>query len=231
LENISLELRAGEVLGIGGLMGAGRSELLMHLFGVWGRRTAGEVLLAGQPLAAREPRAALRAGMVLVTEDRRRLGLFRGESVGFNMSLSALAEFATVGVIRTAAEADGNRRWFDSLRIKAAGLDAVVERLSGGNQQKIVLARALMTRPRAVLLDEPTRGIDIGAKREIYGFIDRLTAEGCAVILVSSEIPELIGISDRILMLCDGRIGGSFHRAEASPERLMRAALGRTAAA
>ena len=230
LRDISFELRAGEVLGIGGLMGAGRSELLLHLFGVWGRRLAGEVLLTGRPLPAGDPRAVLRAGMVLVSEDRRRLGLFPEESIGFNMSLAALDGFATAGLISGAAESACNRQWFDSLQIKAAGLDAMVGRLSGVNQQKVLLARALMTQPKVVLLDEPTRGIDIGAKREIYGLVNRLTTQGVAVVLVSSELPELIGMSDRILMLCDGRVGGSFARAEASPERLMQAALGGAAA-
>jgi D-xylose transport system ATP-binding protein len=225
LRDLSFELRAGEVLGIGGLMGAGRSELLMHLFGVWGRRRSGQVLLDGAALPAGDPRAVLRAGMALVTEDRRRLGLFLEESIGFNMSLSALAGLASGGIIRGRDEAAENRRWFDSLGIRASGLDAAVGRLSGGNQQKVVLAKALMTRPRVVLLDEPTRGIDIGAKLEIYGLINRLTAEGCAVVLVSSELPELIGLSDRILMLKDGAIVGRFSRAQATPEALMQAAL------
>jgi D-xylose transport system ATP-binding protein len=226
LEGISFELRAGEVLGIGGLMGAGRTELLMHLFGAWGRRRAGRVTLAGQSLPPRAPRAALAAGLALVTEDRRRFGLLLGESVGFNLSLSSLGALSRAGVIRGREEAAQNRHWFESLRIRAAGLEAIVGRLSGGNQQKVVLGRALMTGPRVVMLDEPTRGIDIGAKLEIYGLINRLTATGCAVLLVSSELPELIGMSDRILMLHAGTIGGRFARPEATPEALMRAALG-----
>jgi D-xylose transport system ATP-binding protein len=226
LHGVSFELRAGEVLGVGGLMGAGRTELLMHLYGVWGRRTAGSVTLMGQPLRAGNARVVLNSGMALVTEDRRRLGLFLGESVGFNLSLSAIGEMSSAGIIRVAAESSRNTQWLESLRVKAAGIEAVVGKLSGGNQQKVVIGRALMREPRVVMLDEPTRGIDIGAKFEIYALINRLTAEGCALLLVSSELPELIGMSDRILMLRDGTVGGMFSRAEATPASLMQAALG-----
>jgi D-xylose transport system ATP-binding protein len=226
LEGLSFELRAGEVLGVGGLMGAGRSELLMHLYGAWGRRRAGQVTLAGRGLPAGEPRAALAAGLALVTEDRRRYGLLLEESVGFNLSLASLGALSRGGVIRGREEAARNRHWFETLRIRAAGLGAVVGRLSGGNQQKVVLGKMLMTEPRVVMLDEPTRGIDIGAKLEIYTLVNRLTAAGCAVLLVSSELPELIGMSDRILMLRGGRVGGRFERAEVTPEALLQAALG-----
>jgi D-xylose transport system ATP-binding protein len=230
LHGISFELHAGEVLGVGGLMGAGRTELLMHLFGAWGKRLAGRVTFAGRALAAVEPRAALVAGLALVTEDRRRFGLLLEESVGFNLSLSSLNALASrIGLIRRRAEAERNDRWFGALHVKAAGLGAIVGRLSGGNQQKVVLGRALMTGPRVVMLDEPTRGIDVGAKLEIYQLINRLTAEGCAVLLVSSELPALLGMSDRILMLRGGTVGGSFTRREATPELLMRAALGASA--
>ncbi len=226
LRGISFELRAGEVLGVGGLMGAGRTELLMHLFGAWGRRRAGRVTLAGRALPEGAPRAALAAGLALVTEDRRRFGLLPEESVGFNLSLSSLGALSRAGIMRGQQEAARVGQWCESLRIKAAGSGAIVGELSGGNQQKVVIGRALMTGPRVVMLDEPTRGIDVGAKLEIYALINRLTAEGCAVLLVSSELPELIGMSDRILMLRDGAVGGSFTRSEATPEALMRAALG-----
>jgi D-xylose transport system ATP-binding protein len=226
LRDISLTLRAGEVVGLGGLMGAGRTELLMHLFGAWGRRTAGTVTLLGQPLPPGSPRAALRAGLALVTEDRRRFGLVAEESVGFNLSLSALGEVARSGIIGAAQEAARNREWLRLLQVRGAVDDAPVGRLSGGNQQKVVLARALMTRPRVVLLDEPTRGIDIGAKQEIYALVHRLTAGGCAVAVASSDLSELIGISDRILMLRDGHLTGEFDRAMALPENLLAAGLG-----
>lgn len=226
LHDVSFDLRAGEVLGVGGLMGAGRTELLMHLCGSWGRRTAGTVMLAGHLLAGRDARAALHAGVAFVSEDRRRWGLFLDESVGFNLSLSAIGELSRAGIIRRAEESARNRQWLEMLGVKATGLSTRVGRLSGGNQQKVVIARALMRAPRVVMLDEPTRGIDIGAKCEIYALINRLTASGRAVLLVSSELPELIGMSDRILMLREGTLGGTFERGRATPEVLMQAALG-----
>ena len=226
LHGISFQLRAGEVLGIGGLMGAGRTELLMHLFGALGKRTSGEVWLDGRPLLARRPEDVIRQGLVLVSEDRRRYGLVLEHEVGFNLSLSSLGQFASAGFINRSRENQANRQYFDSLRIKATGLHDVAGVLSGGNQQKIVLGKALMTGPKVIMLDEPTRGIDVGAKIEIYELINRLTAEGKAVLLVSSELPELMGMSDRILMLHEGRIGGEFTRAEATQERLMEAAMG-----
>jgi D-xylose transport system ATP-binding protein len=230
LRDISFELHAGEVLGFGGLMGAGRTELLMHLFGAWGQRVRGEVLLCNAPHARPTPRDSIRRGLVLVTEDRRRYGLVGGEEIGFNLSLSSLRQFSRAGCIDRAAEYVGNQRLFDSLRVRAPGQRARVAGLSGGNQQKVVLGKALMTEPHVVMLDEPTRGIDVGAKLEVYELINRLTAEGKAVILVSSELPELMGLSDRIIMLHDGAIGGVFARSEFSQENLMHAALGRAAA-
>jgi D-xylose transport system ATP-binding protein len=226
LENISLEVRAGEVVGIGGLMGAGRTEFLMHLFGAYGKRTRGTVRLMGKVLAEKStPAEVLKAGIGLVSEDRRRYGLVLDHEVGFNLSLSSLGQFSRGGLLSLRQEARANRGMFDSLRIKATGLQAVAGKLSGGNQQKIVLGKVLMTEPRVILLDEPTRGIDVGAKLEIYELINRLTAEGKAVILVSSELPELMGMSDRILMLKEGRVTGEFTRAEATQEKLMAAAV------
>lgn len=226
LHNVSFELRAGEVLGIGGLMGAGRTELLMHLFGAWGRRTTGSIQLNGREIGGLEPEEIIRRGLVLASEDRRRYGLHLEHSIGFNLSLSSLSDISRGGFVQRNAEVRRNQDMFSSLRVKAAGLEAVVGKLSGGNQQKVVLGKALLTSPSVILLDEPTRGIDVGAKLEIYEIINRLTAEGKAVILVSSELPELIGMSDRILMLNAGRIGGSFTRSEATQEKLMAAAMG-----
>ena len=226
LRDISFDLRAGEVLGIGGLMGAGRTELLMHLFGAWGHRIAGSVKLGGRKLPPGPPSRLIREGLVLASEDRRRYGLVLDHDVGFNLSLSSLAQFARAGLLNRRAETQRNRDFFESLRVKATGLGAIVGKLSGGNQQKIVLGKALMTGPKVILLDEPTRGIDVGAKLEIYEIINRLTTEGKAVLLVSSELPELIGMSDRILMLHEGCIGGEFTRSEASQESLMAAAMG-----
>ncbi len=226
LKGISFRVHAGEVLGLGGLMGAGRTELLMHLFGAWGRRVAGEVRLKGQPLPDPTPPQAIRRGLVLVTEDRRRYGLHLDQSVGFNLALSSLGRISHAWMIDQAHEHQRNREISQALRVKAAGLDIRVGTLSGGNQQKVVLGKVLLTEPAVVFLDEPTRGIDVGAKVEIYELINRLTQQGQAVVLVSSELPELMGMSDRILMLHEGMIGGEFTRAQATQETLMAAAMG-----
>jgi D-xylose transport system ATP-binding protein len=227
LHGISFDVRAGEVLGIGGLMGAGRTELLSHLAGLWGTRVGGKVALHGHPFDARNPRAALARGVALVTEDRKRFGLVAGQGVGFNLSLSSL------DVLRRHVRLDGDREFErnraigDELRIRTRTLEQPVGTLSGGNQQKVVLGRALLTQPQVLLLDEPTRGIDVGARLEVYDLVNRLSAAGRAIVLVSSELGELLGMGDRILMLCEGRVGGEFTRAEATQERLLAAAMGR----
>ena len=207
-------------------MGAGRTELLMHLFGAYGERVKGNVRLSDKPFEQGNPQQAIERGLVLVSEDRRRYGLVLEHDVGFNLSLASLEQFCTAGVLNQQRETSANQAQFDSLRIKATGLEATAGKLSGGNQQKIVLGKALMTEPQVIMLDEPTRGIDVGAKIEIYEIINRLTSEGKAVLLVSSELPELIGMSDRIVMLNHGRVGGEFTRAEATQEKLMAAAMG-----
>ncbi|HEX2855013.1 MAG TPA: ATP-binding cassette domain-containing protein [Opitutaceae bacterium] len=232
LHEISFELRAGEVLGFGGLMGAGRTELLMHLFGAWGHRMAGDVALRGTPYPKPDPRTSIRRGLVLASEDRRRYGLVLQQEIAFNLSLSSLRQFVGFGgQLNAPAEHVRNQHFFNSLRVKAPSQHARVGGLSGGNQQKVVLGKALMTGPTVVMLDEPTRGIDVGAKLEVYELINRLTAEGKAVILVSSELPELMGMSDRIIMLHEGHLGGHFTRAEFTQERLLAAAMGRAPAA
>jgi D-xylose transport system ATP-binding protein len=229
LHDVSFEVGEGEVLGIGGLMGAGRSELLLHLFGAWGRRLAGRVSVGDTELTGRRQTTgdAIRAGMVLVGEDRKRFGLHLDQSVAFNLTLSSLGRMSHGGVVLDHALALREARGScESLCVKTPGLDARVGALSGGNQQKVVLGKALMTRPRVLLLDEPTRGIDVGAKHEIYELINRLTDNGHAVVLISSELPELMAMSDRILMLHQGRAGGSFTREQATAERLLAAAMG-----
>src|SRR5437762_3527407 len=226
LVDISLSLRAGEVLGIGGLMGAGRTELLMHLFGAWGQREDGTVRLAGRELRGCKPDEVIRRGMVLVSEDRRRYGLILDKTIGFNLSLSSLRNLTSHRLIDQGLEFKRNNHFFQSLRVKAPTMETWVSKLSGGNQQKVVLGKALMTEPLVIFLDEPTRGIDVGAKLEIYEIINQLTDTGKAVVLVSSELPELIGMSDRILMLHEGRIDGDFNHSEATQEKLLAAAMG-----
>jgi D-xylose transport system ATP-binding protein len=214
------------VLGVGGLMGAGRTELLMHLFGAWGTRLSGSVHLNGHALRARNPQEIIRHGMALVSEDRRRYGLILDKTIGFNLSLSSLAKLTRNRLIDQGLEFQKNNHYFQSLRVKAPTLEALAAKLSGGTQQKVVLGKALMTEPLVIFLDEPTRGIDVGAKLEIYEIINQLTDAGKAVLLVSSELPELIGMSDRILILHEGRIGGEFDRGEATQEKLLAAAMG-----
>ena len=225
LQDISLEVRAGEVLGLGGLMGAGRSELLMHILGAYGTRTAGQVRVGGRALEGHSPADAIAEGLVLVSEDRKRYGLLLDKSIGFNLSLASLGQFSGRMLIDAHREIDRNQLFFDSLGIRANGQEAVVGSLSGGNQQKVVLGKALMTEPQVIMLDEPTRGIDVGAKVEVYELVNRLTAEGKAVLLVSSELPELMGMSDRMVILSNGRIGGAFDRDDATQERILAAAM------
>ena len=231
INGIGFEVRAGEVLGIGGLMGAGRSETLMHLFGAWGARLTGAIELCGQRYDDPSPGESIRRGLVMVTDDRKRYGLHLEKPIGYNLSLSSLDQVTRHGLLDEASETLLDQRFFQALRIKAPGLDTVVGGLSGGNQQKVVIGKALMTDPRVVFLDEPTRGIDVGAKLEVYHLINRLTSEGRAVVLVSSELPELMGMSDRILMLHEGTVGGTFLPADFDQERLMAAAMGRAPAA
>jgi D-xylose transport system ATP-binding protein len=225
LREIDFELRRGEILGLGGLMGAGRTELLMHLMGVFGDRTAGRVFLDGQPFHPRSPLDAIAQGVILVSEDRRRYGLIPGQGIGFNLSLSSLDRFTDRGVIDRSGETRRNQQLIGSLRIQPSAQEALLGGLSGGNQQKVVLGRALMTEPRVMLLDEPTRGIDIGAKQEVYQLLNELKSQGMAIVLASSEWPELMGLADRIIILSEGRVGGVFTHEEATQETLLGAAM------
>jgi D-xylose transport system ATP-binding protein len=226
LTQVSFDVRAGEVLGVGGLAGSGRTELLMHLFAAWGHRRGGSVHVDGRLLRARTPRDAIAAGMVLVSEDRKRYGLFLEQSLRFNVSLSVIGRFAKSGFIDDALETREVSAAVDSLHIKARDVAVPVRDLSGGNQQKVVLAKGLLALPKVVLLDEPTRGIDVGAKLEVYALINELTAAGKAVVLVSSELPELLGMSDRILVLRAGAVSGMFSGRSATPENVLAAAVG-----
>ncbi len=225
LHDISFAVREGEVLGLGGLMGAGRSELLLHILGLFGKRLGGSVRVNGRELMDTSPADAMTEGLVMVSEDRRRYGLFLEKSIGFNLSLSSLGQFTSRLMIDPNREFHRNRAMIESLDIRATSQETLTGSLSGGNQQKVVIGKMLMTGPRVILLDEPTRGIDVGAKVEIYELINRLTGEGKAVVLVSSELSELRGMSDRILILSNGRISGEFERGEATQERMLNAAI------
>jgi len=224
LEHISFTLRRGEVLGIAGLMGSGRTELFECVFGVHARSCTGAVRLAGEAARIRRPRDAIRMGISFATEDRKGQGLVQGRSIGENLSLPLLREFSRMFFMNKKLERSRWQRQMTSLRIKAPSYATLVASLSGGNQQKVALGKWLLTKPKILLLDEPTRGIDVGAKSEIYRLIHQLAEEGMGIIVISSELPEVLGVSDRILTLCEGRLTGEFSREEATQEKLLAAA-------
>ncbi len=201
VDDVSFSVRRGEVLGIAGLVGAGRSELMMAVFGAHPGRKRGELFVAGAPVAIGGPSDAIAAGIGFVTEDRKRYGLLLDHTIVTNLTLAALKRISGPIVTHVDAETAAGQRSMKELRIKANSVFTVVGTLSGGNQQKVVLAKWLLTDPKVLFLDEPTRGIDIGAKQEIYMQINRLAAEGMAIVLVSSELPEVLGLSDRVLVL------------------------------
>ncbi|MBO4161120.1 MULTISPECIES: multiple monosaccharide ABC transporter ATP-binding protein [Micromonospora] len=222
VDDASLDVRAGEVVGIAGLMGAGRTELAMSLFGrTYGRDIRGRLFVRGREVRARTVAEAIEHGIAYVTEDRKRFGLNLIDDVRHNVSAAALGRLARLGWVNGNEEikvAEQSRR---DMNIKTTSVMAVVGKLSGGNQQKVVLSKWLFTNPDVLILDEPTRGIDVGAKFEIYTIVNRLVAEGKAVILISSELPELLGMCDRIYTLAAGRITGQVPVAEATQENLM----------
>jgi D-xylose transport system ATP-binding protein len=228
VKDVSFKVRRGEVLGIAGLMGAGRSDLLMAIFGAHPGRTTGEVYVAGVRAQIRRPSDAIAYGVGFVTEDRKRFGLVLDQTILNNMTLAGLPRLSGRFVTDVDAEAAAGGRAMKDLRVKANSIFTIAGTLSGGNQQKVVLAKWLLTNPRVLFLDEPTRGIDVGAKQEIYGHINRLAQEGLAIVLVSSELPEVLGLSDRVLVLHEGRVTGEFKRTEATPEAVMAAATGHT---
>lgn len=231
VDDVSFAVRKGEVLGIAGLIGAGRTELLTALFGAAPSGFSGEVVLDGLPLNIRHPADAIARGIALVTEDRQRSGLVLDETVLQNITMVALPRVSGAFLTDEAREIHAAKPLFESLRIKAPSLFSIARTLSGGTQQKVVLAKWLLNNARVLFFDEPTRGIDVGAKAEIYQLIDRLAQSGAAIVVVSSELPEVLGLSDRILVLRQGRLAGEFSRAQATPEAVMSCAIGGNAAA
>jgi ABC-type sugar transport system ATPase subunit len=224
LSGIQFRVEVGEVVGVAGLLGAGRTELLEALFGAAGSLPTGTIELEGQPVRFREPIEAIDAGVALVTEDRKALGLFPMMTVAENITIRRLAELTRGGLVAPRLENAAVRESIERLAIKTAGGSAAITSLSGGNQQKCIIARWLLINPRLLLLDEPTRGIDVGAKAEIYALIRRLAEQGMGVLMTSSELPELFAVADRILVLCEGRLTGEFPRSEATEETIMHAA-------
>jgi D-xylose transport system ATP-binding protein len=229
VNDVSFTARRGEVVGIAGLMGSGRTELLMSLFGSFPGKVAGEIVIDGRRVDIRRPADAIAHGIGFVTEDRKRSGLVLDQTILANITLASLARVSGRFVTNKSREIAASRPLLEDLRIKATSLFTVAGTLSGGNQQKVVLAKWLMNQARVLFLDEPTRGIDVGAKQEIYGMIDRLAQAGLAVVMVSSELPEVLGLCDRILVLYQGRITGEFARDSASPDAVMACATGHLA--
>jgi ABC-type sugar transport system ATPase subunit len=224
LSNVSLAVRAGEILGVAGLMGAGRTELLETIFGASEPTWTGEILLEGRPVRFSHPREACAARIAMVTEDRKRLGLFPDLDVAGNVSLCSLHEAARGGLLSRSREDALVAAPVRAAGVKTPGLHAPIMGLSGGNQQKCIIGRWLLTKPQVLLLDDPTRGIDVGAKAELYALIDGLCREGMGVILTSSELPELLALADRIVVLAEGRLTAEFPRDEATEQRIMEAA-------
>jgi ribose transport system ATP-binding protein len=224
LHDVSFEARAGEVLGFFGLMGAGRTELAKAIVGFDPIRT-GTIAIGGKPLHPHDTRTAARLGIGLLTEDRKGEGLMLELPVVQNLSLAALAQFARAGFIDEAKERSTAQSFVDRFRIRTPGLNQAIKNLSGGNQQKVLLARWLMRGLKVIVVDEPTRGIDVGAKSEIFALIDRLAGEGLAVVMMTSEMPELLGLSDRIMVMAAGRITATFSRDEATQEKILNAAI------
>jgi methyl-galactoside transport system ATP-binding protein len=220
VKNISFALRRGEIVGFAGLAGSGRTEVIENLFGI-SERSGGKIYLDGKEIKNRTPREAIQNGFALLTEERRATGIFGNLNIRENTTISSLKKHLRLGML-----SEGSRRrdtdWsIGAMKIKTASQETQIKLLSGGNQQKVILGRWLLTEPEILMLDEPTRGIDVGAKFEIYQLIDDLAARGKGVIIVSSELPELLGICDRIYVMSGGRIAGEVNAADTSQEEIM----------
>ena len=231
VDDVSFSVRSGEILGIAGLQGSGKSELLNAIFGTYGTMAEGTVTLDGMPHTIKSPRHSIQQGIALLTNDRKNTGLIPEMSVARNISLASLREHSRHGWLQTQKENENARIQVDDLSIKTQSLKQSIQTLSGGNQQKAVLAKWISTQPRVLLLDEPTIGVDVGAKHEIYALMNRWTSQGIAILLITSELPELLAMSDRILVLHRGRVAAEFSGEEATQEKITEAALGVSEAA
>ncbi|MGF6598887.1 rhamnose transport system ATP-binding protein [Paraburkholderia sp. GAS448] len=226
-KDISFDVRAGEIVALAGLVGAGRSEVARAIFGI-DPLDAGEIQIAGKRLSPGRPAAAVQAGLALVPEDRRQQGLALELSIARNASMTVLGRLVRHGLISTKSERNLATQWGAKLHLKAGDPSAPVGTLSGGNQQKVVLGKWLATSPKVLIIDEPTRGIDVGAKAEVYGALAELVRDGMAVLMISSELPEVLGMADRVLVMHEGRITADIARADANEERILGAALGQS---
>src|ERR1022692_4352319 len=223
--DIHFSIRSGEVLGVAGLVGSGRSEVALGIFGL-DPKTSGRVMVDGKESCPRSPRDAMKLGIGLVSEDRKGQGLVLGMECGENITLSSLDRISRCGVIRQGNERGIIAKFLEKLRVKAASPQVLAQTLSGGNQQKLVLAKWLARQCRILILDEPTRGVDVGAKAEIHRLIDELASAGLAVLMISSELPEVLNLSTRVMVLGTGGMAGMLDRAEATQERVMQLMAG-----
>ena len=226
IKNISFDLRKGEVLGIAGLMGSGRSELVTTIFGEYGEHITGEIFLEGRPIKISSAREAVNYGIGLVPEDRKKMGLVLMQAIYKNISLPNIRKFSNALSVDKYKELNECRKYADSLNIKTPSLFAITESLSGGNQQKVVIAKWLMSTPKILILDDPTRGIDVGTKYEIYKLINKLAENGIAIIMISSELEEVLGMSDRIMVMHEGKCTGILERKAATQKKVMALATG-----
>lgn len=226
IDNISFNLHKGEILGVSGLMGAGRTELMQTIYGALSRKS-GAIILNGVEQNINSPAQGLAAGIAYISEDRKGDGLILGLSVKENMSLCALKIFSNLFGINKGYEAQAIDDYIKLFNIKTPSSNQIIGNLSGGNQQKVAIAKGLLTRPQVLILDEPTRGVDVGAKKEIYELINKFKQDGMSIILVSSEMPEILGMSDRILVMHEGKISGEFNYGQASQEKLLACAIGK----
>ena len=225
VKGVSFSVRAGEIIGIAGLQGAGCSELLNGVFGSYGHRAWGKVSIDDEPLNRFNPAQSVKKGLAMLTNDRKETGLVLGQSVLRNAVLASLKRFSLGGWIRPGIEKEAIQERCSQLQLKARSLNQDVETLSGGNQQKVVMAKWIETHPKVFLLDEPTRGVDVGAKHEIYELLNQWTAAGMAIVMITSEMGELLAMSDRILVMRSGEIAAEFTREEASQEAILSAAM------
>lgn len=229
VENVSLALKEGEILGIAGLQGSGKSELLNGLFGTYGKTVQGEVRLEDQPVKVRSPKHSIESGIVLLTNNRKDNGIIPEMNIVQNITLASLDTFALLGWMQSQKEADAARQHADNLDIRAHSLRQEIVTLSGGNQQKVMMAKWLETKPKVLLLDEPTRGIDVSAKHDIYKLMNIWTSRGISILLITSELSELLAMSDRIIVMFRGRITAQFSAENATQENIIQAAMGENA--
>jgi len=225
-EDISMTVKAGEIVGLAGLQGSGNSELLHGIFGAYGALFQGRISISGRPCEIKSPHHSIRNGLALLTNDRQGTGLVPGMSITHNITMSSLEKHTTWGWLRPASEETTAQRLVDQLRVKATSIRQPVQTLSGGNQQKVVLAKWLARQPAVLLLDDPTRGVDVGAKHDIYELMNQWSAEGFAIVFISSELPELLAMSDRILVMHRGRIIVEYSHDAATAEKILHAAMG-----